>query len=143
MFEEQSRAAKAVTMRSLLSIKMAGGTTMREHCQSMIAMLNTLKVLGAEIDSESQVDMILQSLASSFNQFRLNVSMSKKDCTLAELTNELIVTKSIQKNKASVYIAHASNPKQKSLRKKKQFKQVGDIVAKRFNEAGKGTKASH
>jgi hypothetical protein len=113
MFGEQSRAAKADTMRSLLSTKMAEGTPVREHCLSMIAMLNTLEVLGAEIDGESQVDMILQSLPSSFNQFRLNVSMSKKDYTLAELMNELIAAESILKNKTSAFIAHASNPKPK------------------------------
>jgi hypothetical protein len=142
MFGEQSRAAKADTMRSLLSTKMAEGTPVREHCLSMIAMLNTLEVLGAEIDGESQVDMILQSLPSSFNQFRLNVSMSKKDYTLAELMNELIAAESILKNKTSAFIAHASNPKPKGKWKKKQFKQASNTVANKPKPAGKGTKAN-
>jgi hypothetical protein len=46
--------------------------------------------LGAKIEGESQVDMILQSLPSSFNQLKLNVTMNKKDFTLSELMNELI-----------------------------------------------------
>jgi hypothetical protein len=41
---------------------MAEGTLISEHCLSMIAMLNKLELLGAEIDGESQVDMILQSM---------------------------------------------------------------------------------
>jgi hypothetical protein len=49
-------------MRSLLNTKMAEGTLISEHCLSMIAMLNKLELLGAEIDGESQVDMILQSM---------------------------------------------------------------------------------
>ena len=61
----------------------------------MIAMLNTLEVLGTEIDGESQVDMILHSLPNSFNQLRLNVLMNKKDYTLAELMNELITMENI------------------------------------------------
>jgi hypothetical protein len=53
MFREQSHAAKANTIRSLLSTKMAEGTPVREHCLSMITMFNTLEVLGIEIDGES------------------------------------------------------------------------------------------
>jgi hypothetical protein len=90
VFGEQSRAAKSSTMRSLLNTKMAEGIPVRKHCLSMIARLNTLEVLGAKIEGESQVDMILQSLPSSFNQLKLNVTMNKKDFTLSELMNELI-----------------------------------------------------
>jgi len=91
IFGEQNRTAKSGTMRSLLNTKMVEDTPVREHCLSMIAMLNSLEVLGAKIDGESQVDIILQSLSSSFNQFRLNVTMNKQDFTLSELMNELIV----------------------------------------------------
>ena len=44
----------------------ADGTSVREHCLKMISNLNTLEVLGADIDRESQVDMIPQSLPESF-----------------------------------------------------------------------------
>jgi len=53
MLGEQNHIAKSGTMRSLLNTKMAKGTPIKEHCLSMIAMLNSLEVLGAEIDSES------------------------------------------------------------------------------------------
>ena len=43
----------------------------------MISNLNTLEVLGADIDGESQVDMILQSLSKSFKEFRFNYNMNK------------------------------------------------------------------
>jgi hypothetical protein len=42
----------------------------------MISMLNSLEVLRDDIDCESQED---RCLSTSFNQFKLNVSMSKKD----------------------------------------------------------------
>ena len=51
----------------------------------MISNLNTLEVLGADIDGESQVDMILQSLLESFKEFRLNYNMNKKIYSLSEL----------------------------------------------------------
>ena len=43
----------------------------------MISNLNTLEVLGADIDGESQVDMILQSLSKSFKEFIFNYNMNK------------------------------------------------------------------
>ena len=57
---------------------MAEGSSVREHCLIMIFNLNTLKVLGADIDKESQVDMTLQSLPESFKEFKLNYNMKKK-----------------------------------------------------------------
>jgi len=77
MFGEQNRTAKSVTMRSLLNRKITEITPVREHCLSMIAILNSLEVQGVEIDSELQVDIILHSLPDSYNQFRLNVTMKK------------------------------------------------------------------
>jgi hypothetical protein len=70
------------------------------------------------------------------------MSINKKDYTLAELMNKLIVAESILKNKTLAFIAHASNPKPKGMRKKKQLKQAGNAVAKKFNAARKGTKAN-
>ena len=59
MFGEQGRSASQETMRQIYNTKMAEGTSVREHCLTMISNLNTLEVLGADIDGESQVDMIL------------------------------------------------------------------------------------
>ena len=59
MFGEQGRFARQETMRQIYNTKMAEGNSVREHCLTMISNLNTLKVLGVDIDGESQVDMIL------------------------------------------------------------------------------------
>ena len=59
MFGKQGRLARQDTMRIILNSKMAQGTPIREHCLKMISYLNTLEILGANIDGESQVDMIL------------------------------------------------------------------------------------
>ena len=53
IFGEQGRFARQDTMRLLLNTKMAQGTPVREHCFKMISYLNTLEVLGANIDDES------------------------------------------------------------------------------------------
>ena len=59
MFGEQDHSVRQETMRQIYNTKMAEGTSVREHCLWMISNLNTLKVFGANIDGESQVDMIL------------------------------------------------------------------------------------
>ena len=74
---------------------MAEGTPVREHCLKTILHLNTLKVLGANIDGESQADMILQSLPESFKEFKRNYNMNKKIYTLSKLMNELVAAEGI------------------------------------------------
>ena len=70
-------------MRALLNTKMAEGTSVQEHVLKMIAHLNELEILGAEIDGETQVDIVLMSLPESFKTFRLNYIMNKRSYTWA------------------------------------------------------------
>ena len=76
MFGEQSRSARQTAMKNLMSTKMMEGTPVREHVLKMISFINELDMLGAEIDSETQVDVILASLPDSFNQFIMNYNMN-------------------------------------------------------------------
>ena len=89
MFGEQNRAGRQVAMRALLNTKMVEGTPFQDYILKMIAHLNELKILGAKIDGESQVDIVLMSLPESFKNFRLNYSMSKGSYSLAKLLKEL------------------------------------------------------
>ena len=50
MFSKHGRSARQETMRQIYNTKMAEGSLVREHCLTMIFNLNTLKVLGADID---------------------------------------------------------------------------------------------
>ena len=58
-FGEQGCSTRQETMRQIYNTKMAEGTSVKEHCLRMISHLNTLEVLGADIDGESQADLIL------------------------------------------------------------------------------------
>ena len=91
----------------------------------MISNLNTLEVLGADIDGESQVDMILQSLQKSFKEFRLNYNMNKNIYSLSELMNELVATEGILGTSsvdANMAETSTSQPKSKGKGKKKTKK---------------------
>ena len=76
-------------MQLLMNTKMSEGTPIREHVLKMIGYMNILEVLGAEIYGETQVDMILNSLPASFNQFKLNYSMNKLGYSLSEMVSSL------------------------------------------------------
>ena len=117
IFVEQGHYARQETLRQIYNIKMAEGTSVREHCLRMISHLNTLEVLGADIDRESQADMILQSLLESFKEFRLNYNMNKMIYTLSELMNELVAAEGIlgpSSVGANMIEASSSQPKVES-----------------------------
>ena len=145
MFGEQGCSARQETMRQIYNTKMAEGSSVRENCLTMISNLNTLEVLGADIDGESQVDMILQSLPESCKEFKLNYNMNKKIYTLSELMNELVAIEGIlgtSNVEANIGEASTSQPKSKGKgkkRKKKDFtKQEGKQIA--LGVANKGKK---
>ena len=113
-------------MRALLNTKMAEGTSVQEHVLKMIAHLNELEILGAKIDGETQVDIVLMSLPESFKTFRLNYIMSKRSYTLAELLNELKVAEGINGQRKTVQVVEKSSTpasEKKGKKKKKAPKQ--------------------
>ena len=59
MFGIQGHFARHDIKRTLLNTRMAEGIPIRDYCLRMISNLNELEILGAEIDADSQVDMIL------------------------------------------------------------------------------------
>ncbi|KAH0749067.1 hypothetical protein KY290_028299 [Solanum tuberosum] len=121
MFGDQGRSAKQTTMRNLMNTKMVEGTPVRGHVMKMIGLLNELEVLGAEIDNDSQVEMILQFLPDSFQQFCLNYNMNKMSLSLAHFLNELQVAETLVKKAPSMAlnVEKSSTSKPQGGQKKK------------------------
>ena len=80
---------------------------------SMMDLLNELDVLGAAIDAESQIDIILESLPDSFNHFKNNYNMNKMDLTLAEPSSQLVATKGIMKKRLIARVTEKSDARSK------------------------------
>ncbi|XP_074556259.1 uncharacterized protein LOC141812117 [Curcuma longa] len=121
LFGHQDRAARQVAMRSLMTTTMAEGTPVRDHVLKMIGHLNEIEILGGQMDADTQIDIILQSLPKSFEQFRLNYNMNKLDYTLAELLTELVSAEGLLRQNSQIHIAEkvsASKPKGRKKRKK-------------------------
>ena len=116
-------------MRALLNTKMAEGTLVRDHVLKMISHLNELEILGAEIDGESQVDIVLMSLPESYKNFRLNYSMSKESYSLAELLKELQAVEGILGHaKSAQVVEKGSSSSAKNNKKKKKAPKLSGIL---------------
>ncbi|XP_047950512.1 uncharacterized protein LOC125196156 [Salvia hispanica] len=89
LFGTQSRSARSLVIRSLMNKTMKEGTPVRDDVLEMMRHLNQIEVLGGSIDPDFQVDIILQSLPASFQQFKVNYEMTKQDLNLAELLSKL------------------------------------------------------
>ena len=89
IFGDQTRQAKQVVIRKLMNYRMRPGTSVRVHMLEVIALLNDMEIMGAIIDEETQVDMVLKMPFDSFNTFKLNYSMNKLSYNLMELMKEL------------------------------------------------------
>ncbi|XP_030974301.1 uncharacterized protein LOC115994344 [Quercus lobata] len=110
----------------------------------MILNLNTLEVLGADIDGKSQVHMILQSLPESFKEFGLNYNMNKKIYSLSKLMNGLgaveriLGTSSVDANMAKASSSQSKSKGNGKKKKKKDFtKQDGKQIALGVADKGK------
>ncbi|KAH0715228.1 hypothetical protein KY284_008133 [Solanum tuberosum] len=132
MFGEKNRAAKQTAMKAILTTKMVEGSPVKDHVLNMMSYLNEVEILGAAIDKEFQVEMILQNLPESFQQFRLNYNMNKMDLSLAKLLNELTAAESIIKQQPPLSMAYMmgkpvaslSKPAKSQKKKKKSCKVV-------------------
>jgi hypothetical protein len=63
----------------------------------MIAVFKEVEVLGATIDPESQVDMVLETFPDSFSQFKLNYIMNKLEMTPTKLMKELQIVEKVMR----------------------------------------------
>ena len=63
----------------------------------MIGFLNELETLGTTIDTQTQVDIILNSLPASFTQFKLNYKMNQIKFSMSKLMSFLQSAKGVIK----------------------------------------------
>ena len=146
IFGEQGRPVRHIAMRALMNTKMVEGTPMRDHVLKIFYHLNTLEILGDEIDVESHIDVILE-LSNSFNQFKLNCSMNKIDFTLSKLLNALQAVKGIIKGHPSVnnvkkYLLSKPFSKKNGKQKKKKVPSNPNKILNPLRDIDKGNEVN-
>ena len=75
MFAKSSSTARQAAIGALMNTRMTGGNV-RDHCLKMMGHISTAEVMGAKLDQEMKIDLILESLPNSFGKFKLNYIMN-------------------------------------------------------------------
>ena len=89
LFQEQARQERYETSRSLFQCRMAEGTLVGPHVLKMIGYVERLERLGFSLRNELAIDVFLQSLPKSYNQFIMNYNMHDREKSLPKLLNML------------------------------------------------------
>ena len=127
MFAKSNSTARQATIGALMNTRMTGGNV-RDHCLKMMGHISTVEVMGAKLDQEMKIDLILESLPNSFGQFKLNYNMNKLKLTPIELMHELESAERSLVKQGSVYHAESSSKpkgKPKGGKKNKKQKETG------------------
>lgn len=60
-----------------------------EHCLIMIRHFSHAKVMRGKLDEDMQINIILESLSDSFNQFKLNYNMKNLKLSHIDIMHQL------------------------------------------------------
>ena len=85
MFQKQARVERFRTLKALMSCKLARGSPVSPHVLKMKSYFEELTRLGLNIDQELAIDLILQSLPDTFDQFVINYNMNGLEKSIPEL----------------------------------------------------------
>ncbi|GFQ00322.1 retrovirus-related pol polyprotein from transposon tnt 1-94 [Phtheirospermum japonicum] len=131
LFGHKNRSARNLAIKKLMNVRMTDSTPVRDHVLMMMGHLAKIKTLGGSLDADSQLDIVLHSLSSKFEQFRLNFLMVKKEVTLAELLIDLQAAELLQKNGFEVHMADV-RASSSGVKKKKRFvpKKAANVAPK-------------
>ena len=66
LFGGQGRQARQQAVRQFMNCRMKAGTLVRDHMMLIISYLNEMEILGSEINGETKIDMILETLPRIF-----------------------------------------------------------------------------
>ncbi|CAA2966949.1 wall-associated receptor kinase 2-like [Olea europaea subsp. europaea] len=97
--DDSTKSQKAAYEKwAIMNTHIKSGASVREHMLTMIGHFNAAKVLGVDIDSETQIDMVLETLLEMFSQFIVDYNLHKMDMSLTELMKELQNAESVLKS---------------------------------------------
>ncbi|XP_071709438.1 uncharacterized protein [Rutidosis leptorrhynchoides] len=95
MFQQQARQQRFETVRALHACKMTEGTSISSYVLKMKSYIDRLERLRSSIGPELAIDLILNSLPKSCDQFVLNYNMNNLEKSISELH---LMLKTIEKN---------------------------------------------
>ncbi|KAL0427659.1 UNVERIFIED_CONTAM: Transposon Ty2-GR1 Gag-Pol polyprotein [Sesamum latifolium] len=111
--------------------KMAEGSSVQSHRVKMLSLVEKLEDLKAGLNNDTYIDVILQSLPSSYDPFIVNYDMNGLEKSIHELINMLVQYEATtHKSEPAVLVGEASTSKTKGkgARRWKRKKGKGTAV---------------
>ena len=87
MFAKSSSAARQAVIKALMNTRMTR-KSVRDHCLAMMSHISQVEMMGATLEEEMKIDIILKSLSDGFNQFKMNYNMNKLNLTPTQRSEE-------------------------------------------------------
>ncbi|KAK8585384.1 hypothetical protein V6N13_076258 [Hibiscus sabdariffa] len=121
IYEGQAHQERYETSKALFQCKMSEGAQVGAHVIKMMGYMQKLEKLGFALNNELAIDVILQSLSDSFNEFVLNFNMNEINKTLPQLLGMLRTTESNMKKggSKSILMVREAKRKEKKVAKSK------------------------
>ncbi|KAL0302705.1 UNVERIFIED_CONTAM: hypothetical protein Scaly_3024100 [Sesamum calycinum] len=109
-----NRHIRYATTIAFFGTKMIEGSFVQEHRVKMVSLMEKLKDLKPDLEKETYIDVILQSLPPSFDSFIVNYNMNRLDKDIHELISMLVQYEVvIEKSAPSVLVWEVSTSKAK------------------------------
>ena len=115
MFSKSTVSKRQAVITDLINTRMTSGHV-KNHCLVMISHVNRAEAMGAKLQKEIKIDLILQSLPKHFNQFKVNYNMHKMDLTPIQLMHELESVEQSLKEPGSINFTEGSVKPRGNLR---------------------------
>ena len=89
MFGQSTRSARQAVLKGVMNSKIEKSTRVHDHVLKMMDYLNETEIQGAQINGNSKIDMVLESLKKIFKEFKVNYNINKRNMTSTKLMIEL------------------------------------------------------
>ena len=136
-FVKNEKAEIGTILTNLISMRYKGNGNIREYIMEMSHLASKLKLLNLEISEDLIVYLVLISLSTSFNQFKVSCNCQKETWSLNELISHCVPEEESLKLKKteSAHLAFTS----KSKRKRPQKKEAADKDSQKKQQKDKPT----
>lgn len=118
-FTKNDKAETSTHLASLISMKYKGKGNIQEYIMKMSHLASKLKALGLDLFDDLVVHLVLISLSTQFNQFKVSYNCQKEKWNLNELISFCVQEKERLKQEKFEYAHMVSTSKDKGKRKKK------------------------
>ncbi|KAL0458693.1 UNVERIFIED_CONTAM: hypothetical protein Slati_0496500 [Sesamum latifolium] len=99
--------------KEFFRVKMTNGSSIHDHYVNLLTLVEKLSVLNVILDNGTYVDVLLQSLPPSFDQFVVDYYMNGLEKSIPELINILVQHEAEVKKPTLILLGAQSDYKSK------------------------------